>query len=328
MLADLGHRLEIAVEYHGERCDLLVALHAMKSAPSIERFHDERPRTPLIVALTGTDLYGDFYSSPTVRRSLDLADRLIVLQPRGVDEVPEHLRPIVRVILQSSSPVDGAEPPSTDRFEVCVLGHLRPVKDPFRAAEAAHMLPRESRIRVVHLGAALQPEMAARAEEEQRSNPRYTWMGDLPRDDALRVLARSRLLVLSSWMEGGANVVSESLVQGVPVLSTRIPGSIGLLGDDYPGYFPTGDSEALAGLLHRAETDVGFLDDLRERCVRLAPRFTPQRERDAWRALLEELAPSPSGGTTDNAPGNGRCCSISCQDAGLISRASRHGKTS
>jgi glycosyltransferase involved in cell wall biosynthesis len=78
---------------------------------------------------------------------------------------------------------------------------------------------------------------------------RYGWRGAVPRTEALAVLARSRLLALTSLQEGGANVVSEALAAGVPIVSSAIPGSIGLLGADYPGYFPVGDTEALATVL-------------------------------------------------------------------------------
>ena len=90
-------------------------------------------------------------------------------------------------------------------------------------------------------------------------------------------------------MEGGANVVSEGIVAGVPVLSTRISGSIGMLGPDYPGYFEIGDTAGLAALLHRAETDSVFLGNLRDRVTKLAPLYRPAGERDAWRKLLQEL---------------------------------------
>ncbi len=174
-------------------------------------------------------------------------------------------------------------------FEVCVLGHLREVKDPFRAAAAVRLLPRASRVEVAQVGGALSDEMEAQARAEAASNPRYRWLGEHPRWKAVRVLARCRLLVLTSVMEGGANVVCEALACSVPVLSSRISGSIGLLGEDYPGYFPVGDTEALAALMGRAETDPGFYTGLKARCEAQAPLVDPARERERWDALLKEL---------------------------------------
>jgi glycosyltransferase involved in cell wall biosynthesis len=195
----------------------------------------------------------------------------------------------VRVVRQSLARPRGLPRPRLDAFEACAVGHLRPVKDPFRAALAARRLPADSRLRVVHVGAATSEATRRRAEAEAARNPRWRWLGELPRGATLRRIARSRLLVLTSRMEGGANVVSEAIVLGVPVLSSRISGSIGILGADYPGYFEAGDTEGLAALLHRAETDRAFLRELRDRVRALAPLHHPARERDAWRKILREL---------------------------------------
>jgi glycosyltransferase involved in cell wall biosynthesis len=181
-------------------------------------------------------------------------------------------------------------------FEICVLGHLRAVKDPFRAALAARRLPSSSSVRVLQVGRALTDAMRRRAEREAAVNPRYQWLGEIPRAQALRRLARCRLLVLTSKLEGGANVVSEALAADVPVVSSRIGGSVGILGADYPGYFEAGDTIELAKVLHRAETDSAFYALLQAACRRVAPLVDPQRERQAWSELLRELQSEMSHG--------------------------------
>jgi putative glycosyltransferase (TIGR04348 family) len=290
LLRDLGHRVTVQPEYDGRPSDMLLALHARKSFPSLERFRKERPGKPVVVALTGTDLYGDIRSSPEARRSLELADRLVLLQPAGLEELALPERAKARTIYQSATRPRGRFPPRRDVFEVLVLGHLRPVKDPLRAAAAARLRPASSRLRVLHAGAALTPEAAGAARHEEASNQRYRWLGPLPRWRALRLLARVRALVLTSQMEGGANVVSEALACSVPVLSSRIPGSTGILGSDYPGYFAVGDAKGLAILLARAEDEPAFLADLRRRARALSSLVSPARERESWRRLLRELS--------------------------------------
>jgi len=289
ILRGLGRRVAVLQEYRGERCDLLVALHALHSFASVERYRSARPDAPFVLALTGTDLYGSIHTHAEARLALDLATRLVVLQPLGLAALPEGVRSKARVIYQSVPAPRRRTVPRKDLFEVCVLGHLRAVKDPLRTALAARLLPPASRLRVLHLGAALSEALAEQARGEQAVNPRYRWLGNLPRWKALRVLARCRLLVLSSEREGGANVVSEALAVSVPVVSSRIAGSVGLLGEDYPGYFPVGDTEALARLLGRAEADADFYRTLQAWCARLRPLVDPARERRSWRDLLREL---------------------------------------
>lgn len=295
ILRGLGHEVEVMQTYDDRPADLLVALHAGKSAGSVRRFRAGHPRAPLVLALTGTDLYPELTSTGVSPDVLELADRLVVLQPLGIDQLPAHLRDRARVVYQSVGTPPPAAPPAGGAFDVALLAHLRPVKAPLLAAMAMRLMPADSRVRVRHAGAVLERELGERAATESRVNPRYTWLGELSRPDALRLLAGSRLLLVTSRHEGGANVVSEALAVGVPVLATRIPGSVGILGADYPGYFPVGDAGALAELTLRAErgTD-GLYDELRLRCAALQPLVDPDHERDAWRRLLAELNVTPT----------------------------------
>jgi putative glycosyltransferase (TIGR04348 family) len=289
-LRALGHRVALAEAWSGEGCDLLVALHATKSHPSIAAWRERRPTAPLVVGLAGTDLYQDLpASSPEARRSLELATRLTVLQPLGIDALPLAARGKARVIFQSARAVPPA-PAARGAFRVCLLAHLRAVKDAPLAAEAVRRLPLHSRVELVHLGAALDGGAEAAAHRAMALTPRYRWMGERPRREALAMLAGSAALLATSRLEGGSNAVSEAIAAGVPVLSTRVDGAVGVLGPDYPGFFPVGDADALARLLLRAEEDGVFLSGLRARVAERRPLVEPARERAAWRALLEELA--------------------------------------
>lgn len=288
ILRRLGHEVDIAGTYRPGDYRALVALHARKSAGAIRDFRTEHPDAPVVLALTGTDLYPDLSEvDPGV---LDLADRLIVLQDSGLTQLDPATRARTRVIYQGvpdipRGPVNEAE------FDICVLAHLRDVKDPLLPAAAARLLPAESRIRIRHAGEGLDDDLTARAIAESAENPRYTWVGPLPRPEALALLASSRLLVLSSKHEGGANVTSEALAAGVPSLCSAVPGSIGLLGAGYPGYFPVGDANALARLMRAAESNVdGLYERLREHCARRRPLVEPAAEVQAWSELLKELS--------------------------------------
>lgn len=289
ILKALGHRVTIAQQYDGAPYDLMVALHARRSFAAIECFQRLYPTRPLVVALTGTDLYGDIRTSVEAQQSLEFATRLILLQPKGIEELAPHLHAKAVVIYQSVPSLRTCPPKAKTTFDVCVLGHLRAVKDPLRTAAASRLLPASSRLRVLHVGKALSEDMAVSAQDEMAANPRYHWLGELPRWRALQVLARSHLLVLSSHTEGGANVISEALALGVPILASRIAGSLGLLGEEYPGYFPVADTNALAQLLAKAEQDACFYRTLEASCRQLAPLIHPDREQQSWDALLHEV---------------------------------------
>lgn len=312
VLRGLDHRVEIGRRYPPDDDvpagaasgpDLLVALHARRSSGSVLRYRRERPDAPVVLALTGTDLYRDLDRSAEAREAVGAADRLVVLQEKALERLSPETAERARVIHQSAEPPPGEHPPLEDVFEVCLLCHMRPVKDPFRAPEAARRLPSDSRLRVVHAGAALTGEAEERARREAAENPRYRWLGEVPRQEALALLARSRALVITSRLEGGANVVTEALACGTPVIASRIDGSVGLLGEGYPGYFPVGDTPALAARLHRLEVDGGYRRSLAEACSRRAHLADPDREVRAWADLLEELA--ASAGRGDGGRGSG-----------------------
>lgn len=298
ILRRLAHRVSISQAYDGELYDLLIALHARRSYASIERFRRENLEAPVIVALTGTDLYRDIRSNHLARKSLEIATRIVVLQPKAYDELRPALRDKTRVIYQSAltgkrgNTTKASLPTSTlagRSFDVCVIGHLRTVKDPFRAALAARLLPSSSRIRILQIGGAMTAAMAKRARTEMRNNVRFRWLGEQPPSRTLRTLAKSQLCVISSRMEGGANALSEAIVAGVPILATRIKGNIGILGADYPGLFDVAKTRQLAELLIRAETDPAFAAELRVRGSQLAPLFDPASEEQAWADLIGEV---------------------------------------
>lgn len=149
-------------------------------------------------------------------------------------------------------------------------------------------------MQVVHIGGVIDEATADEARAEAARNPRYTWVGEFHRDEARRRLQRCRLMVISSREEGGANVVGEAIVDGVPILASHIDGNVGLLGDDYPGYFPVGDDEQLARLLRRAETDAGFYAALQAACEARRPLFDRAAEQQALADLLAELELVPA----------------------------------
>lgn len=303
ILRELGHYVSLSQRYDSESWDLLIALHARRSYASIKRFRRLHLQAPIIVALTGTDLYHDLPSNQFARESLEIADRIIVLQPKAVDELRPAWQAKTHVIYQSvanglaliskSERTAQARMLATTvagrRFDVCVIGHLRPVKDPFRAALAARLLPSSSQVRILQVGKAMTAAMEKRVRTEMLTNQRYLWLGEQPRSRTLATMARSQLCVISSRIEGGANVLSEAIVAGIPVLASRTNGNVGILGAQYSGLFDVGNTHELAQVLTRAETDSRFLVESKAHLKKLAPLFDPDREQRAWANLINQL---------------------------------------
>ncbi|MSQ63991.1 MAG: TIGR04348 family glycosyltransferase [Betaproteobacteria bacterium] len=284
-LRALGHRVSVAVQWDRKPCDLLLALHARRSHPSIVEFRAHCPGKPLVVALTGTDLYRDLPGSRKARESLRMAKRIIVLQSEAKLELDEGLRRKTRIVYQSADPSIRHAPPK-GRFRVAVVGHLREEKDPFRAALALQHLKRD--LEVVQIGDALSPPMANAAKKYMKRDRRYRWLGGRTHAQALGWIARSHVLVVSSVMEGGANVISEAACIGTPVIASRVSGNVGMLGRTYPGYFSLFDEKELG---KQIENNIGDKKHYRSLEKALAARrrlFAPSAERGALAGVVRE----------------------------------------
>ncbi len=280
LLTREGHDVRVVTDYQDEPCDLLIALHAWRSHEAVRRYRNRFPNKPLIVVLTGTDIYDHQHRFPDdTLYSMEQADCLIGLHRRVAQDIPAGFADKLVTVLQSAEQVAGQrDEPEKDAFQVCVIGHLRREKDSLRAAKAARLLPETSRITVVNAGKAHTPDWQAAAQAEQADNPRFHWLGELDRDASQRLMLNSQVMVISSVMEGGANVVSEACRMGLPILASDISGNLGLLGEEYPGYFRTGDERDLARLLQEMETSPELLATLREWVGDCAQAFTPEAE--------------------------------------------------
>jgi len=292
MLRSLGHKVRVSVKWDGRPADVMIALHARRSHDSIVQFRERFPDWPLVVVLTGTDLYRDIRTDRDARASLALADRLVVLQDMGKFELAARFRRKTRVIYQSAK-VNASSEPLSRRFRIAVIGHLREEKDPFRAALALAHLRDLPELEIVQLGEALSPEMARTARRVARADPRYRWLGNLPHWQAMHWLSRSHLLVVSSRMEGGANVVCEAAAAAVPVIASRVSGNVGMLGRGYPGYYRLADERSLARQIRRAALEPAYYARLECLTAARRPLFRPAAEREGLRRLLAELAPRP-----------------------------------
>jgi putative glycosyltransferase (TIGR04348 family) len=255
----------------------MIALHARRSAVSIANWAQMFPDRPLVVVLTGTDLYRDIRSDAAAQRSLDLAHTLVVLQEAGLDELTPAHRAKAKVVYQSCP--RGAAASKAPSFTALMVGHLRDEKDPLTYLRAAQTLAARSDIQLLHIGRNDDAQYQAPLQQTAAANPQYQWLGGLPQHDTWAQMARAHVLVHTSKMEGGAHVILEAVQMGTPVIASRISGNVGMLGADYSGYFPLGDAAALAQLIARARDDANFLQLLHSQCQARAYLFEPSEEK-------------------------------------------------
>jgi putative glycosyltransferase (TIGR04348 family) len=274
----------------GADAALMIALHARRSAASVAAWHAAHPQRPLVLVLTGTDLYRDIDTEAVAQRSLALAQRLVVLNEAGPARLPPALRHRVTVCLQSATP-RRARPKTTRHLRALMVGHLRDEKQPQTYFDAARALTHRGDMLFDHIGDGLDPALAAEARALAVQQPHYRWLGALPHGATRARIAAAHVLVHPSRMEGGAHVVIEAVVSGTPVLASRIDGNVGLLGAGYGGYFEPGDAAGLVTLLQRVRDDPSMLPHLAAQCAERAPLFDPAQERRTLLSMVAELLP-------------------------------------
>jgi putative glycosyltransferase (TIGR04348 family) len=287
-LTRLNYQNTVTEQWSGKACDILIALHGLRSYVSIQRYKKVYPNHPVVLIMTGTDIYRDLQNSTKVRESMEMADAIVVLQPAAIKSLPKKFHNKTRVIYQSVKSITRKTPPKR-HFLASIIGHLRLEKDPFCAAQSLTLLPSNSRLQLVQLGKALSPEFKKKALSIEKNINRYQWLGELSHSSTLQWLSRSHVMIISSIMEGGAHVVSEAIAIGIPVIASDIPGNRGLLGDAYPAYYPVGDKVALSELLIKAESNPAFYQKL---CKGIAGRQNitkPELEQRSIQKLLKSL---------------------------------------
>lgn len=289
LLRNLGHHVNVITEYTGQSADVFIALHAWRSHIAVEQFKTKFPNTPIIVAITGTDAYRFIHSHPKeTLQTIKTAHYLVGLHDLIANVLPLEQRHKLHIIKQSAQTI-AKRKPYKRFFHVAVMGHLREEKDPMRPALAVRNLPDHSNVQVHHYGKAHSLKWALLAEQEMSINARYTWHGEVAHHKIRQVYQRSNCLVLPSRMEGGANVISEAIVAGLPIVASDIEGSVGLLGQDYQAYYPVEDEIALRKLLLKLESDNQFYRQAEQSCIAKQAQFTPQKEQQGWQKLLKIL---------------------------------------
>lgn len=272
--------------------DFLIALHARKSARFIDNFLALNSAGKVIVYLTGTDLYSDIPSGCEIcEKSMELADALVVSQEASLASVPEKFRAKAVVVHKSIQlPEILVDDVAAESDLFTVIGHLRAVKQPFMAVESLQLLGDSVRLRLALLGKEVDSDSGGLSRKWQAQDPRFQWLGGLEYLEALHWIRRSVATINTSLAEGGANSVGESIVLGVPVLASRVEGNVGMLGDDYAGYFSAESKQELADLMLRVIHDSDFLEKLREQVRVRAEKFLRENEKQDWIKTIQKIS--------------------------------------
>ena len=299
----LSHEFEVEItqKWNGNPADVMLALHARRSADSIGLWAESKGCTAKVaglgVALTGTDLYRDIHSDALAQRSLVLAKKLVVLQELGIQSLAAAHRGKAQVIFQSTRSRQTLVKP-TRHLRALMVGHLREEKSPQTLFAAARLLKGHPGILIDHIGEPLDAELAQQARATALACPNYRWLGGLPHEATRRRIQAAHLLIHASKMEGGAHVVMEAVCSGTPVLASKIDGNVGMLGASYPGYFELGDAAGLAELLIKIRAQPtgtapapnhSLITQLQAHCAQRAPLFSPTAEQASLVKLVREL---------------------------------------
>jgi glycosyltransferase involved in cell wall biosynthesis len=313
-LQDAGYSATLLAEHDGRQplpsCDVAIVLHARRSREVAAAL--TQAATPFAVVLTGTDLYADLQQPDTsafdtCKQTIDEAHLVVTLQSRAAEVLVQILPQTAqkrRVIAQTVPLADPAHwapiynANSGAALTWLISGHVRSEKDPLTGlAGFAQAFPRAhladgSPTHLTHVGGARDPSAveALVAAASQLPTGSISLLGARPHEEAVGLMKTHHCLIQPSRVEGGALVISEAAAHRLPVLASRIDGHLGLLGEDYPGYFQVGDPTDLARLMRQFAESAAFRDELRSALIQNTLALTsPALEKSQLKSLIERL---------------------------------------
>lgn len=289
ILESLGNNVELINKYDNQEAEVLIAINADKNNSDIRKFHTDNPKSKIILILSGTDIYP--FPSNRAIDSMEISNVLVLLQSQAFNQVPEKYRKKSSVIHQSIErlKLDSQALKSDSEFKVVLISNIRPVKDPLIAPRACQMIPASSKLKITHVGYCLDSKFEDLLFKESKNNDRYEWIGGRSVLETRTILSQSDLLLITSQHEGAGRVVGEAVQLEVPIISTNNDGVMGVLGEEYEGYYPVGDVEALTALLIKAEKDKSFLEHLNLQCKNKKTLFSVEEETKSWSDIINDL---------------------------------------
>lgn len=130
------------------------------------------------------------------------------------------------------------------------------------------------------------PHTSCKALDEGTRKHRY--LGSIPRERVLEEMARNEVFVFPTLFEGLANVLLESLSQGLVPITTANSGAVGVIEDGKDGFIvPLRNVEAIREKLHLLQSDRERLFEMRLAAVQKATERSWARYREQLVAVVQ-----------------------------------------
>lgn len=172
--------------------------------------------------------------------------------------------------------------------QVVYVGRLSPEKGFDVLLRAASMV--DLGIHLLVLGSGTR-ELEEKARWLSRVLPNFHYLGFKPREEVLKVIRGSDLLILPSRIEGLPTVLLEAMALRTPILASRIPGVLDAVDDTCAILIRPGDAKELANAINRYAIE--YPRSLVERAFeRVVSEFSWERVAQEYLALYQSLLDS------------------------------------
>ncbi len=258
-LQNLGYRVfvyngfEEKVNVEGVRCAFV--LHAEKGSHVIKELAAKN--VPVVLVLTGTDLYRDIISTKNSKkercfRSIQLASAIVVLHENAVSDLLKVVSfPRERIFVVLQSVVDFKKRTflfkKKNHYKILLLSNIRKEKGIIVAIsgflEFQKNIDARTKFTLDHIGGVLDQGYFKKITNLLEGVKSVSFLGSIEKDKLQTMLASYDLLLHSSFIEGGSLVIQEAQNAGLPIIASDISCHAALLGSAYVGLHSVGSAK-------------------------------------------------------------------------------------
>lgn len=173
---------------------------------------------------------------------------------------------------------------------VTMVANLQVNKDHLTVLKALLQIPERYKVHVMFVGyLGANTEGVINFVNRNRLRDKVTLCGQV--ENVSSVLQYTHLLIHSSKSEGMSVAVLEAVLSDIPVVATRIPGNIEVMGEQYKYYFEVADETSLANAIIAALDNYGELKQYAYDLHReLAPLYSREHMKETLAGILHKMA--------------------------------------